>query len=260
VIRTCTSPNGTIEASVMIDGEPVPLRFRSDGRPFVAGEPGQQVAIRVVNLTTGRLEVLLSLDGRSVLEDKPAVLPSSHGLVLTAGATYTFKVWRLTDEAGLKIVLGSVEDSIAAQATGSTANVGVIGIAAWRERSNPHYSYRPAGPGGQSISPISPKRSRTSGWQQVGGASAAGGATMNVTESASSILRNRQQQVGMGTGEEVADRVGRTNFTRADGSPDVLAIGYDTAAALDECGIVLYHDPEPFGRPRSGYEKYRPAQ
>jgi hypothetical protein len=264
--HTHTSPGGTLRASVMLDGEPVPLRFRSDGRPFVAGEPGQRVAVRVTNFTTGRLEVLLSLDGRSVLEDKPAVIPDSHGLVLAAGAVYTFKVWRLSDETGLEIVLGSVEDSIAAQATGSDANVGVIGIAAWRERSNPHSSWRLSGPSGQSVSSAEPTKPQLPGWAAA--SASAGGATMDsyVTESASSTSANtalrstRQQQVGLGAGDEVADRVGRTSFIRVDGDPDVLVIGYDTAAALDECGIVLYHDPEPFSRSRSGYEKYRPAR
>lgn len=239
MISTFTGLGGAAEISILVGGTVQPFRFRGDGRPFVAGEPGQTVAVRVKNRTTVRLEVLVSLDGRSILADEPADLASSRGLVLATGAVYDFKVWRLNDETGREIILGSVSDAIATQATGSSEGVGVIGIATWRERSRPQYSYQSAGTPYRKPGPVGQSMSYTS-------------------DPSESMLRSRQQ-VGLGAGDTVSDYVGRTNFTRDSASPEVTAIGYDTAAALDERHIVLYYDPEPFSNPLSGYQKYRPV-
>lgn len=217
-----TSPGSLFAAEVLIGGMPQPLFTASDGYPYAAGEPGQAVQVRVRSLS-GCLEAALSVDGRDALEDQPADLFRSRGLVFTG--EYTFRGFRIDDDTTREFVLGSVAGSVADQA-GSAANTGVIGLAAWRERAasfNYEIGYR-----GVEPAPV-----------------ATASAGMMTTRS-----------LGMHAGETRRDPVGRTTFER-DGSPDVLEIGYDTMAALDAMGITQRRPPAFPGR-KTGYEAYRP--
>lgn len=217
-----TSPGGLFAVEILIGGMPQPLFTAADGYPHVAGEPGQSVQVRVRSLS-GRIEAALSVDGRDALEDQPADLFRSRGLVFAG--EYTFKGFRVDDDRTREFVLGSVAGSVADQA-GSTAHVGVIGLAAWRERQ-PYASYEGVMRGLESM----PAATASAGMTGARG-------------------------LGMHAGETRHDPVGRTSFER-DGSPDVLEIGYDTLAALEAMGITRRR-PKAFPGRTTGYEAYRP--
>jgi hypothetical protein len=213
-----TSPGKLFTAEVLIGGIPQPLYATADGYPYVAGEPGRSCQVRVRTLA-GRLEAALSVDGRDALEDQPADLFRSRGLVFTG--EYTFRGFRVDDDRTREFMFGSVAGSVADQA-GSTAHVGVIGLAAWRER-RPAVTYM----GGNESVPV-------------------------VTATAGMMTA---KGLGMHAGEACHDPVGRTTFER-DGSPDVLEIGYDTLAALEATGITRQR-PRAFPGRTTGYERYQ---
>ena len=219
-----TSPGRLFTAEILIGGIPQPLYTTADGYHYVAGEPGMSCQVRVRTLA-GRLEAALAVDGRDALEDQPGDLSRSRGLVFTG--EYTFRGFRVDDEHTREFVFGTVSGSVADQA-GSTANTGVIGLAAWRERRAvtyaPLYTNGPVMRGGESA-PVA--------------VAAAGGMT---------------RSLGMHAGETRHDPVGRTTFER-DGSPDVLEIGYDTLAALQAIGITARR-PSAFPGRTTGYERY----
>lgn len=216
-----TSPGKLFTAEVLIGGIPQPLYTTADGYPYVAGEPGRSCEIRVRTLA-GRLEAALAVDGRDALEDQPGDLSRSRGLVFTG--EYTFKGFRVDDDRTREFTFGTVSGSVADQA-GSVANIGVIGLAAWRER--------PA-----VISYAAP-------------AHVYGGDVLTRAMTASGASAG---SLGMHAGETRHDPVGRTTFER-DGSPDVLAIGYDTLAALQAMGITDRR-PSAFPGRTTGYERY----
>jgi hypothetical protein len=213
-----TSPGGLFTAEVLIGGIPQPLYATADGYPYVAGEPGRSCQVRVRTLA-GRLETALSVDGRDALEDQPADLAYSRGLVLTS--EYTFRGFRVDDDRTREFTFGTVSGSIADQA-GNAANTGVIGLAGWRER-----------------------RAGISYAGNLRGLESAPAAVAAATASAS---------LGMHAGETRHDPVGRTTFER-DGSPDVLEIGYDALAALEAMGITRQR-PKAFPGRTTGYERY----
>jgi hypothetical protein len=217
-----TSPGGLITAEVLIGGTPQPLYATADGYAYFAGEPGQSCQVRVRSLV-GRLEAALAVDGRDALEDQPADLSRSRGLVFNG--EYTFRGFRVDDSTTREFVLGSVAGSVADQA-GSTANVGVIGLAAWRER-RPAVTYMDT--------PVF-----------------RGGA---VTRGMPVATASAGPSLGMHAGESRHDPAGRTTFER-DGSPDVLEIGYDTPAALEAMGITQRR-PKAFPGRTTGYERYQ---
>jgi hypothetical protein len=218
-----TSPGKLFTAEVLVGGVPQPLYAAADGYPYVAGEPGHSCQVRVWSLS-GRIETALSVDGRDALEDQPADLFRSRGLVFTG--EYTFKGFRIDDDRTREFMFGSVAGSVADQA-GSPAHVGVIGLAAWRERAaafNYEIGYR--GMGGAESAPVATASAGTMG----------------------------AKSLGMHAGETRHDPVGRTTFER-DGSPDVLEIGYDTLAALEATGITRTR-PRAFPGRTTGYERY----
>lgn len=65
--------------------------------------------------------------------------------------------------------------------------------------------------------------------------------------------------LGTGIGERQADHVGHTEFTRADGEPDILVISYDTAEVLAAMGVTGPAGPSAFPGVGTGYEQYQSA-
>lgn len=239
-----TTPGGTASVSVLIGGDPVPLYRRMDGRLFVAGIVGAPYVIRVRNLTHGRVKVVVSVDGRSVLDDKPAD-PYGDGLVIEPSRSsdplsgaYDFRGWRVSDSSTGVFLFGDPAASIAALG-GHPARIGAMGIAAWREEVPVRHmtkSYSGGGYGGPEVMKGGP--TMDSAPVAVAAASAGPG-------------------LGTGMGEVVHDPVGRTVFRPAGSSPDGLVIGYDTIENLTAMGIVRPADPDPWpGAGQTGYARY----
>ena len=241
---TVRSPQATVEVSVHIDGLALPLNRRpGDGAQIVAGTPGKAYKLLVRNLATSRAEVISTVDGRNTLCDEPGDTQQNRGLVFGAYSTGGFTGWRISDDEVREFVFGEPERSVAAQATGSAANVGVIGFAAYRERV--HRSY---------TSPWNWQQPNVVPYTSEINASAA---TMDCIGTATASAAPRS--LGTGIGERQADHVGHTAFNRADGGPDILVIGYDTAEVLAAMGVTGTAGPAAFPGIGTGYEQYQKA-
>jgi hypothetical protein len=229
---SATSPNGTFEVSVLVNGRKQPLFVRRfDGRVFVVGPHGQAYTLQVRNLTSGRIEVLNSVDGRNTLKDEPGDKIANRGMVFGSNASDEFKGFRLNNEGVRDFVFGTPERkefTIAQQATGHTDNVGVIGFAAYRER--PSMSYRDAGFEGLEV----PR-------------SFGGGATKGMTRGGS---------YGTEMGGYTEHRVGTTEFTRNGSVAEELVIGYASEQELRDQGIIAPPEANPFPGIGTGYAKY----
>jgi hypothetical protein len=241
--KSAISPAGVLEVSVLAGGQPQDLYRRADGRMFAPGTPGTAYTLRVRNLLPVRTEVIVTVDGRHILEDEPGDPVSCHGMVLRAHETYDFRGWRVSDSETREFLFGEPALSVAAQATGTAANTGVIGFAAWREDTPWKHAYEPIlrgrGPGGQSV-PV------------------AAAASADYAEEPGQHMNSGS--LGTGIGASQADRVGRTTFRRADGTLDTLVIGYDTYAELVRRGIAGPAEPQAFPGAETGYAKYASPQ
>lgn len=125
---------GPMVLQILVGGEVKPLYFH-DGRIFVAVQPGAEVVVAVKNrsLYKDRIEVLMSVDGRNVLVDEAATFQNG-GMVISFGQTWMNRGWRIDQQTVKPFVFTqNVLDTIAVQATGSTANLGVIGVAVFEE-------------------------------------------------------------------------------------------------------------------------------
>ncbi len=111
-----------------------PVYTRS-GQHWVVGTPGEEYAVRVCNPTAGRVLAVTSVDGVNVISGETAA-PSQSGYVLDPYACLDIEGWRKSLSHTAAFYFAEIADSYAAR-TGRADNVGVIGVALFRERPPP---------------------------------------------------------------------------------------------------------------------------
>jgi hypothetical protein len=140
-----TSFAGGYELVVLVDGVPAPTFFQG-GETYVMGALGQRYTLRVVNHTGRRMEAVASVDGRDVVDGRPADFRNKRGYIVPAWGSVDIDGWRLSHAQVAAFRFSSVAESYAAR-TGSAREVGVIGVAVFPERYVPRprpiepYSY-----------------------------------------------------------------------------------------------------------------------
>ncbi len=112
-------------------GNPLPA-FRSSGRNFVVGESGQRYVIRLRNHTGTRLETVATVDGLDVIDGRDGSF-EKRGYLLHPFSTLEIDGFRQSHDEVAAFRFGAVSSSYAAS-KGKARNVGVIGVAFFRER------------------------------------------------------------------------------------------------------------------------------
>jgi hypothetical protein len=102
------------------------------GEYWVAGSPGARYAIEIRNRVGERLLAVTSVDGVNVVSGATAGWDQT-GYVFSPGERYQITGWRKTDAEVAAFTFTESPNSYA-ERTGRPANVGVIGVAIFRER------------------------------------------------------------------------------------------------------------------------------
>ena len=195
-------------------GERLP-EYRHRGQDWVPGIPGHRYSVRMTNTTGERVLVVLSVDGVNAVTGETAS-PSQAGYVLAPWQSTEIAGWRKSLDDVAEFLFTDVPDSYAAR-TGRPADVGVIGIAVFREA--------PPAP------PIV--------LQGEARAQAKASAPAARAEAATADATAAPQQLGTGHGQRAWSPVGRTHFVRASRSPAQLRqLRYDDAESLAARGIL----------------------
>jgi hypothetical protein len=133
------TPNGFLSVQV-IDGAGSPLAGLTEGsKSFVVGHTGDRYSIRITNHSNERFELVATVDGLDVLDGRPGSF-AKRGYLVDANSSLEIDGFRRSTSAVAAFRFGSVKDSYAARTSGDS-NVGVIGIAVFREY-NGTYSNR----------------------------------------------------------------------------------------------------------------------
>ena len=134
------SPRGFLEYGLSTRrGKPLP-GFEASGRRFVQGESGERYALYVRNMTTSRVEVVMSVDGLDVIDRGPASF-EKRGYILDPGEKQLIQGFRYSNSEIQAFRFGTVPSSLAAQSYGAAgaANAGVVGFALFPEsRTQPN--------------------------------------------------------------------------------------------------------------------------
>jgi hypothetical protein len=197
------------------------------GEYWVAGRPGGRYAIEIHNRLGERLLAVTSVDGVNVVSGATAGWDQG-GYVFGPGDRYQITGWRKSDAEVAAFTFTDLPNSYAAR-TGRPANVGVIGVAVFRERQPPTVDQ-------PSIAGQSSNRSDA--------ARAAESAPM----SPRSALAAPQpmEKLGTGHGEREYSYVDHTEFVRMQPQPNqVIRIHYDSLDNLFAMGIITRPHPMP---------------
>ena len=119
------------------------------GEYWVAGNPGATYAIEIRNHLGQRLLAVTAVDGVNVISGATAAWGQT-GYVFNPGQDYRITGWRKSDREVAAFTFTAAPNSYAAR-TGRPANVGIIGVALFRERQ-PQEVYVPPAP--QVAAPI----------------------------------------------------------------------------------------------------------
>jgi hypothetical protein len=201
--------------------------YRHQGRYFVEGKSGDRYAVQLRNRSGGRILTVLSVDGVNAVSGQTAATHQS-GYVLSPGASAEIAGWRKDMSDVAAFYFTALPDSYAAR-TGRPDNVGVIGVAVYKEFVEP--------PRVMLEAPVqSQARSDTPGRMA---ANDAAGAPAAPSEYASRSKAMSAEKIGTGHGERIHAPTYSTEFQRASSVPsEVITIHYDSRSNLIAQGII----------------------
>jgi hypothetical protein len=249
--------------------------YYHDGEYWIAGRPGARYAIEIRNRLGERLLAVASVDGVNILSGATAAW-DQEGYVFDAYEDYQITGWRKSD-ADVAAFTFTASPNSYAERTGRPANVGVIGVALFRERDqrySPRIGEKPAdrdrlefyqrGPSFGLSSPSSPAApsaipgapAPAAPAAQLPYSAGAGVPSAKTQTDAGAALAEAQPnpsrqawsepKLGTGHGEREYSYVNHTVFARLQPEPnEVIRIRYDSLDHLIAMGIVRRTRPVP---------------
>jgi hypothetical protein len=243
------------------------------GEYWVAGVPGVKYAIDIRNASGRRMLAVTSVDGVNVVSGETASTQQS-GYVFTPGQRYGITGWRKSNNDVAAFEFTASPNSYA-ERTGRPRDVGVIGVALFRERAmvraepvRPYEDYSqhpyhsrfkssesqryesaaasaaepPAPLAKPSPAPNASRSDRVASPDKDSSARAEASGAMRDSEDVGMAQRAAPQpapKLGTGHGERERSYVTNTEFERESNSPvEVIRIRYDSYANLLAMGVL----------------------
>jgi hypothetical protein len=230
-----------------------------DGKLFIAGTPGHRYAVRLYNRSGARVLTVLSVDGINAITGQTAN-PQQSGYVLDAYQSTEVDGWRKDMSEIAQFNFTALDNSYATR-TGRPANVGVIGVAVfrekppvWRERDDkismgeaPSQPYAADAATAASPPPASNATERAKSTNAPAGAAKDYGGL-----AAQRPIPKPEETLGTGHGARESSYASYTTFERAGSKPDeVDSIWYDSYRNLIARGVIsqprpVAVEPQPF--------------
>lgn len=215
----------TVEIVDRTDGRVLPVYWH-EGRRYIVGRPGNEYAIRVRSACVGRVLAVMSVDGVNVITGDTAS-PQQSGYVLGPYESADIGGWRKSLSHTAVFYFAALRDSYAAR-TGRPENVGVIGVAVYRERVRP--IARDEAPRREVARAETPAQAAA---PAPAGAAAAQAASDAVAQAGS-------QRLGTGHGRSEPSYASYTRFERASDTPtETIVVYYDSYENLLAQGVPL---------------------
>lgn len=232
------------------DGTTLAIHWK-DGQRYVVGTPRHEYAVRIRNNTGERILAVTSVDGVNVVTGDSAS-PDQSGYVIDAWSSVEIAGWRRSLERTAAFYFTDLGDSYAAR-TGRPANVGVIGVAVFRERApvvleapiRDKIAAHDAARRERADMPAAPAAAA----QSEAGAAAEADTASNRADAAPGGLASK---LGTGFGRNETSYAQRVRFERASAAPaETASIQYDRRDNLVAMGVLpptryARRAPDPF--------------
>ncbi len=221
-----------------------------EGKYYVAGIPGHRYGVQMRNRTGGRVLAVVSVDGVNVVSGATAS-PDQDGYVLDPYQFTEIDGWRKSMSEVADFNFTALSSSYAAK-TGRPDNVGVIGIAVFREKQVRHER---AGKLSDRYSQSDRETAQTPAAEPPTSArdSAGAGAAKSEadTRSANTAMAKPMPSESLGTGHGAREEsiISYTQFERESSTPNEIdSVWYDSYNNLVARGIidVPHRTPTPF--------------
>jgi len=261
--QALTDRSGPYELQVLISGAPA-RTFRHDGETFVLGHLGERYTLRVVNHSGRRVEAVVSVDGRDVIDGRPGDWHGKRGYLVPAWSSVDIDGWRISQRQAAAFRFSTVSDSYAAK-TGNAREVGVIGVAIFPERWYPPSPLYPSPHAPWNGGLHDDLEGRDRGNSAPRAEENGSGPTAPALPS-EPLAHKSAERPGLGTefGEPVSSQVTEVPFERALQRPEVvIGARYDDRDGLVALGIEVdggamteaqfRHGAEPFPVVDRGY-------
>lgn len=244
-LPSCSRAQTLVDLQVLdLDRQETLTAHPHQGRRYIEGQPGHRYALVLQNLTAERVLAVVSVDGVNAISGETAGSQQS-GYVLAPWQRMEVRGWRKNLSEVAEFQFTSLGDSYAAR-TGRPGNVGVIGIAAFRERQREPQRDYPA-----DIAQPSRPMARAAREAAANGSASAASPAPYESQADSAELASRQQ-LGTGHGQRRWDAASTTEFERQSSQPNqVVSIWYDTEQALVARGILPRRWPGPAAAPEA---------
>lgn len=247
-----TAHAGNLVDVVVVDrdsGSSLP-QYAQRGKQYVPGTPGHRYAVRIVNRSNQRVLAVLSVDGVNAITGQTAAAGQS-GYVLGPNESTEVAGWRKDMSEIAAFEFTALSDSYAAR-TGRPDNVGVIGVAAFRERyvaRPPVYRDRIAETEGYADAQKDRRAEAPASSSAQAGAPSGGAADAARAKRAPAPV---EESLGTGHGQRESSYASYTTFERESSSPnEVVSIWYDSWRNLQARGIVPRQRPVPGDEPQA---------
>ena len=231
VTQACTPAVGHVDVYDRTEARALDVH-RHRGRQYIVGTPGHEYAIRIRNCSDRRVLAVVSVDGVNVVTGESAA-PGQSGYVIEPYGYVTIEGWRKDLERTAAFYFSDPGDAYATR-TGRPDDLGVIGVALFRERA-PQWT-RPA-----EVADTAPPAAA----RQESAADAK--ATSRTYESGVAAAAPR----GTGHGRREWSPAQRVEFERASTRPDQrVVLRYDRYENLVAKGVLpgpgRRREPDPF--------------
>jgi hypothetical protein len=210
--------------------------YSHEGRHYVVGKPGNEYQLTLRNQQSAEIMTVISVDGVNVVSGETANW-NQTGYVFGPNSNFSIKGWRKSMQRVARFFFTEIDNSYAAR-TGRPENVGVIGVAVFRKKSEPVIGI------GREWD-----RKRQADRAEVPRAEAQGGAAESVAQNAADAAGRLstgapapqvvEKSLGTGHGASESSPVRYTNFERASPTPDeIITIQYDSYRNLLAQGVI----------------------
>ena len=239
-----TGQLGSVDLVSRPDGRALSM-YPKDGRRWVVGTPGQEYGIRVCNTTGNRVLAVMSVDGVNVVSGETAS-PAQSGYVLSAHECADINGWRKSNSSTAAFYFTELPDAYAVR-TGRPENVGVIGVAFFRERAQ-RITWKDS-PARIAASPATEPAARQDATDA--GATAEGRAGNAEAARSEMAAPAPMAKIGTGHGRREWSYVQTTRFEREASTPnETIAVNYDRRENLVAMGVLpapsIARSPNPF--------------
>ena len=220
-------------------------------RYFVAAQTGNRYSLRVENVTGERVLIVLSVDGVNVISGETADF-NQRGYILSPHESADINGWRKSETEIAAFRFAPLPQSYAAR-TGRPADVGVIGMAVFRERRPPPVRKleRRRYSGGPPPPPPAPMAGADNSRSVPG--------ERESERAANQDMAPRSEKLGTAHGEIERDVITTAPFEKASANPaSVRVVEYDSVDNLVAAGVIPrgaeeVRHPRPFPANREGY-------